>query len=163
MRFERRPTASLRRFRVPSFALRTPLFARRPRGGGGIAGRKSQERFDEFERFEKRRVPKRSYETNTVPIRRQTLPAARTRRAHQRDSEARKPLGRAGHIMLTPTDIDFLTHSLTFWDNLKPIEQQLILDYTMPLTYKQGTTIHGGNRDCIGVQTWIRCAGGRAP
>ena len=53
--------------------------------------------------------------------------------------------------MLTPTDIDFLTHSLTFWDNLKPIEQQLILDYTMPLTYKQGTTIHGGNRDCIGV------------
>lgn len=67
VRFERRPTASLRRFRVPSFALRTPLFARRPRGGGGIAGRKSQERFDEFERFEKRRVPKRSYETNTVP------------------------------------------------------------------------------------------------
>ncbi len=53
--------------------------------------------------------------------------------------------------MLTPTDIDFLTRSLTFWDNLKPIEQQLILDYTMPLTYKQDTTIHGGNRDCIGV------------
>ena len=54
-------------------------------------------------------------------------------------------------MMLTPTDIAFLTRSLTLWDNLKPIEQQLILDYTMPLTYKQGTTIHGGNRDCIGV------------
>lgn len=53
--------------------------------------------------------------------------------------------------MLTHTDSHFLTSTLSFWNKLKPSEQSLILDYTLPLTYKQGTTIHGGDRDCIGV------------
>lgn len=53
--------------------------------------------------------------------------------------------------MLTHTDSHFLITKLSFWNQLTPSEQNLILDYTMPLTYKQGTTIHGGNKDCVGV------------
>lgn len=53
--------------------------------------------------------------------------------------------------MLTPNDINFLTCTLTFWNHLSSTEQQMILDYTKPLTYTQGSTIHGGGTDCIGV------------
>ncbi len=53
--------------------------------------------------------------------------------------------------MISDTDKNFLCKTLTFWDNLTGMQQDLILDHVVPVAYSKGSMIHSGEKDCIGV------------
>ncbi len=48
-------------------------------------------------------------------------------------------------------NIDFISKTLTFWDNLSKKEQDLILNNIHYSNYKKGDNVHSGENDCVGV------------
>lgn len=48
-------------------------------------------------------------------------------------------------------DRNLITSTLTFWDNLKDTEKNLILNNIVSVKYKQGIHIHNSKTECIGV------------
>lgn len=46
---------------------------------------------------------------------------------------------------------EFITNTLTFWDNLTSLQQEIILKNTSFTIYKKGENIHGGKSDCTGI------------
>ncbi len=53
--------------------------------------------------------------------------------------------------MLNENDVKYMTQVFTFWDKLSDNQKATILDTTVPVQYKKGTTIHAGDSDCVGV------------
>lgn len=53
--------------------------------------------------------------------------------------------------MLNENDVNYITQVFTFWDKLNDNQKKSILDNTVPVQYKKGTTIHSGDNDCVGV------------
>ncbi len=53
--------------------------------------------------------------------------------------------------MLEGKNKDFICEVLTFWDKLNLQEQNLILNNTNVVNYKQGDNIHSGENDCVGI------------
>lgn len=53
--------------------------------------------------------------------------------------------------MIDQEEITFIKKTLAFWDNLMPLEQNLILANASLKSYQGGQTIHNGDQDCIGV------------
>ena len=53
--------------------------------------------------------------------------------------------------MIDQEEITFIKKTLAFWDNLMPLEQNLILANTSLKSYHGGQPIHNGDQDCIGV------------
>jgi CRP/FNR family transcriptional regulator len=51
--------------------------------------------------------------------------------------------------MLEPNN--FLSEVLTFWDKLKPNEQEMLSASITTRRYRQGENVHGGENDCVGV------------
>ncbi len=47
--------------------------------------------------------------------------------------------------------IDFIQHTLTFWDKLSPDDQSLVTENITTLQYAKGTHIHHSGLDCMGI------------
>lgn len=47
--------------------------------------------------------------------------------------------------------IDFIQHTLTFWDKLSPADQSLVTENITTLQYAKGTHIHHSGLDCMGI------------
>ncbi|BCN32448.1 Crp/Fnr family transcriptional regulator [Anaeromicropila herbilytica] len=53
--------------------------------------------------------------------------------------------------MLSEQDKEFLYKTLSFWDNLKEEEKNLILNTTVSVKYEKGDILHNGMNECVGV------------
>lgn len=53
--------------------------------------------------------------------------------------------------MVNNEDKDMIHHVLTFWEKIKPKEQELILSHAINVKYRQGERIHSSGNDCAGV------------
>lgn len=53
--------------------------------------------------------------------------------------------------MLIENDVNFLSQRLTFWNQLSMSEKNLILNNAIPVSYKQGQTIHSSASNCLGL------------
>lgn len=53
--------------------------------------------------------------------------------------------------MITQNDIEIVSKTLTFWDKLSTTQKDLIINNSNTFHYTKGSTLHGGENDCIGV------------
>ena len=58
--------------------------------------------------------------------------------------------------MLKKNEINLLSKTLPFWDNLDQDEKELLISNALIEDIDQGQLIHQGNNDCIGILVVIR-------
>lgn len=53
--------------------------------------------------------------------------------------------------MVNEQDMNYITQSLGFWENLTEGQRNRIVNSTVPVRYEKGAKIHSGSNDCIGI------------
>ncbi len=53
--------------------------------------------------------------------------------------------------MVNEQDMNYITHSLGFWEDLSEGQKNRLLNSTVPVRYEKGAKIHSGSNDCIGI------------
>ncbi|SFR54123.1 Crp/Fnr family transcriptional regulator [Anaeromicropila populeti] len=53
--------------------------------------------------------------------------------------------------MITQNEVDILSQSLDFWENLSKDQQDFLISHATIYHYEKGSSLHSGSNDCIGL------------